>query len=533
MKACALLYGGGLNKYAFEDLGDGNNSFVLALRKTIAFKGVTKVILLVSNDFNENLLPADVKEIELVRRETWNTNDFLQEIVRAGKNLDLIYVAWADTPFLDPQLAEKLEARHSRYAAEYSYADGWPVGLAPELLSPKSAELLLKLNGGGETPVGRESIFSVLQKDINSFDIETEISPVDLRSYRITVAADSKRNVLLIKNFIKAGWNDYLSAEELVLNMPEILRTLPHFFPIMVTSRCPHSCTLCPYAKEEYRASLVNSMIKDAAGNNEEDMPLDTFRAILQKIIDWAGEAVIDISLWGELALHPQKIELIEAVLQHRELSLIIESTGIAWSENDIEKIAALVKNAAPRKDGMAALSWIISLDTNNAARYSSLHAREPGFSLDVPVDFTKKIAGVFQGNVYVQALRCKGNEDDIERFYHYWKEAKIALIIQKYDYFCAALEDLRAGDISPVNRQPCWHIMRDMPILIDGTVPCCRETIVLTDTTDKNNYLLGNIVNEDPDIIWKRGGGLYHKHCIEQYGAFCEKCDEYYTYNF
>ncbi|MDR3300976.1 MAG: spiro-SPASM protein [Spirochaetaceae bacterium] len=520
MNALAVLYGGALHEYAFQPLAGGKNAFICALQRAGAFRGLTKIVLLVRDDFDEKLLPSFVDRIALVRSESWNTKKLLDTIVREGEAFDLIYFAWADCPLLDVELAGALEARHRRYAAEYTYQDGLPGGLAPELLVPATAVFLQKLNAGAENPVERDALFSVLQKDINSFDIETELSSVDLRSHRLNLAADSKRNLLLIERCFALPWAGYQSAQALVLQRPELLRTLPAFFPIMVTNSCPQKCAHCPHGPE-------------GGGGAKNFMPLERFKIIVGKIAAWTDDAVIDLSLWGELAMHPQKIELIKAVLEYESLSLVIETCGVGWSEDDVKALSQL---------DTSALSWIVSLDTNDPAEYARIHGK--GFVEAVNFVHTLQHlvqeprseeggGGIKKTKVYVQALRCKGKEDDIEKFYRYWKEQDVHVIVQKYDYFCTALPDLRAGDISPVLRQPCWHIMRDMPILIDGTVVSCREAIVQTDAAEREAWTLGNIFNETPDSIWTKGAWRYKKQCEGEYGSFCDKCDEYYTYNF
>jgi hypothetical protein len=98
-------------------------------------------------------------------------------------------------------------------------------------------------------------LFSVIQKDINAFDIETEISSVDLRCHRISLCADSKRNLLLLNNFLAVNGNAAdgnkipcaSDVERIIENQPEILRTLPSFYPIQVFGGCPQKCSICPY----------------------------------------------------------------------------------------------------------------------------------------------------------------------------------------------------------------------------------------------------------------------------------------------
>jgi spiro-SPASM protein len=524
--AAAILFAGRLSSpEAFEKCFNGKSAFTLTLKKAASFPGVVKITLLVTGDFDESLIPGGIERIELVREASWNVKTFLYALAKAGEGFDLNYFAWADTPFLDAKLAGTLAKRLLDNAAEYAYADGWPDGLAPEVLTPGAAGILAKINGGNEAPVERDTIFAVLQKDINAFDIETELAPEDLRQHRLNLAASSKRNLMLLRRFWDAGLSaagqTSQAAAGIVVEKPALLRTLPAFYPIQLTSACPQRCSLCPYPK------FKDFTLVDAASKNEFPcLKPEDFAVLLDKIADFSGDAVIDLSLWGEIALHPQKIELIKAVLRKPELSLVVETSGIGWQSGDFEILAAESAAAAPRRNGMAALSWIVSLDSNDEAEYGKL--RGEGFS--AAVESAAAIISLFPKDAYVQAVRRKGNEIDIEKFYRRWKEKGANIIIQKYDSFCGALPDLSAADISPIRRNPCWHLMRDMPVLLDGAVPVCRDAI---DGVEAAPSSLGNAFTEDLEVIWRRGAALYERHCAENYQALCAKCDEYYTFNF
>ncbi|MCL2194264.1 MAG: spiro-SPASM protein, partial [Treponema sp.] len=433
--------------------------------------------------------------------------------------------------FLDPVLAGKLAERHLRYAAEYSYADGWPYGLAPELLSPGTAAILAKILGDDGGPVGRDALFSVIQKDINAFDIETEISSVDLRCHRISLCADSRRNLLLLRRF--TGFNgaeaeipDTAAVERIMAEKPECLRTLPTFYPIQVFGGCPQACSYCPWP------TTSDSQVTE----RRDFMKTGQFETLLEKIVAFSGDGVIDLSLWGELSLHPQKLELVEMVLRRSELALVIETSGVGWKKEELEQIAGFVRNAPPRHMAFpSALSWIVSLDAADPARYKEI--RGAGFA--EANDCAKKLLSLFPKDTYVQAVRMEGAEDDIERFYRSWKESASAnVIIQKYDDFCGMLPRKQASDLSPVQRQPCWHLMRDMPILIDGTVSLCKQQICRQRQSEA--ITLGNAFTDALETIWERGQRHYDVQASvavakagAKYDPLCEKCDEYYTYNF
>jgi spiro-SPASM protein len=506
MNAILILFGGNLTDQAFLPLLNGKNSISLAVEQGQKFPGVSKTALLAPDgDF------SFLNGVQIEQRDAWTKKSLLDKTAELQAGFDFAYFAFADSPFLDPALAGKIADRHTRYAAEYSYADGWPFGLAPELLSSSTAAILSKILGDDDGPVERDVLFSVLQKDINAFDIETEISAADLRCHRLNFCADSKRNVLLLNNFISAAGEKLPSAadiEKLIAEKPALLRTLPAFYPVQVYGGCPQSCSICPYP----RAS-------DAAGR-KDFMDTEKFEALLDKITEFSGDAVIDLSLWGELSLHPEKLKLIEAVLRRDKLSLVIETSGIGWKTEELEKCAATGDR----------LSWIVSLDTADSKLYQEI--RGQGFA--EAQSCAKKLLSLFPHDCYVQAVRTAGCEDDTEKFYRYWKENAAAgdknIIIQKYDDFCGAIEKKQASDISPVIRQPCWHIMRDVPVLIDGTVPLCREDISVF---KKGGNILGNIFNDTLESIWKKGESFYLTHCEKKYEGLCAGCDEYYTFNF
>jgi len=531
MNALLVLYAGNLSDEVAEPVFGEKNSLALTIERSRSFPGVGKTVLLARTAGKPpaNSVPEGVSIDN--RDEPWTVKALLEAIAVHSAGFDFSYFAWADCPFLDPALAGKLAERHLRYAAEYSYADGWPYGLAPELLSPGTAALLAKILGeddGG--PVGRGALFSAIQKDINAFDIETEISSVDLRCHRLNLCADSKRNLLLLRRF--AGYKgagaeeipDTAAVENIVAEKPEFLRTLPAFYPIQVYGGCPQACADCPWPL------AAGSPVTE----RRDYMEAGQFETLLEKIVAFSGDAVIDLSMWGELSLHPQKIKLIEMVLRRPELALVIETSGIGWKNEELEQIAAMARDLPPRSmDFPAALSWIVSLDTTDPARYKEI--RGAGFA--EANDCAKKLLSLFPKDAYVQAVRTKGAEDDIERFYRSWKESAAGtanIIVQKYDDFCGMLPKKQASDLSPVQREPCWHVMRDMPILIDGTVPLCRQQIC---RQQADAITLGNAFTETLETIWDRGQCHYDEQASARTGAkydsLCAKCDEYYTYNF
>ena len=73
--------------------------------------------------------------------------------------------------------------------------------------------------------------------------------------------------------------------------------------------------------------------------------------------------------------------------------------------------------------------------------------------------------------------------------------------------------------------RVPCWHVKRDLSVLLDGTVPLCREDV-------GGELLLGNLFSDGLESVWERGERYYLLHLGASYPEMCRRCDEYYTYN-
>jgi len=546
MKAITVLYGGSLSEEAFIPLENacahGKSSFELAMEHARRFPHSEKTVLLGLEGLSYPTTKNTI--ISRIRSEKWTRKQVLEAISQVQRDYDIIYFAWADCPFLDPVLAAAMAERHVKYAAEYSYADGYPYGFAPELLSPGTPGILYKIDNDENSPVERDMLFQVIQKDINAFDIETEISPVDLRQHRLCLAADSRRNLLLINRWLNAGIlcghkNEFVSADnaaDLIKNKPDILRTLPSFYNIQICESCPQTCSYCPWPKIRGDIPRIKNL---------PYMDPQKFSGLLDKIVKFSSDAVISFSLWGEPSLHPQKMQLINMVLERPELSLVIETSGIGWANDELQALAAAKFPERKNKLLASPLSWIISLDAIDPNRYKEI--RGPGYS--EAIECAKQLLNLFPGNAYVQAVRFKGAEDDIEVFYRQWKSFAFTnatpatpatpamkppsgnhVIIQKYDDFCGFLPKLQASDLSPVKRKPCWHLMREMNIAIDGTVLRCREDLK-TLIENKQNRL--NVFDHSFNDIWLSGNECYIEHTKENYPGDCANCDEYYTYNF
>jgi spiro-SPASM protein len=516
VKNISIINATALSPYTFQKLEDGSS----AISRVVAFcRSLPEVQRVVCFTTEQKLLEQDVQQVV---REDWDTTQLLRGMQEVSSGFSHIFYVYGDCPFLSERLSQRMYGNHIRYFAQYSFADGYPYGLSPEIVLVEVLPTLLRLSEGNHLPLKRTSLFDLIQTDINSFDVETEISSQDLRLLRVSLTTDSKRNLLLVNRLLEKGAKDDLSIVTLLQEAPKILRTLPAFFNVQIVEGCPQNCVYCPYPA-----------MRASEPGKQDEMPPERFERILQQIEGFCEDAVVSVSLWGEPSYHSRIAELIGSVLNRQQLELVIETSGIGWSEDvfqhiksEIEKsdtnTAITDKSLGTKSAADRAPKWIVSLDAWSEPVYAAL--RGEGFAEAVRT--AERLSQLFPGSLYVQAVRMKKNEEDLEQFYRGWKTKIDNLIIQKYDHFCHTLPDDRVTDLSPLKRFPCWHNKRDVVILLDGSVPLCREDI-------GRENILGNIWDDGIEQIWKRGASVYEKHIGERYPSLCKECDEYYTYNF
>jgi len=514
MKTAALVYAGSLAPEALAPIAGEKSAYARCLDFAAGLPGLERVLIA------EGALALPEGPYPRLRRDAWSLDALLEAIGKVGEGLDAVFVFWADQPFLDPGLAARMLDNFRRYRAEYNFADGYPVGLSAEILSPRAVGAFRSLAAANPPPSpapARDSLFSVLQKDINAFDVETEISPVDLRDLRLTLACDSARNLLLVERLAAAGVRDEASALEIIPKRLDLLRSLPAFVQVQVEGGCLQACSLCPYP------AIGGDIL-----TRRDSMPRERFAELMDQILELSGDAVIDLSLWGEPSLHPDIGGLVDEVMGREGLSLIVETSGLGWNAALVERLAADYAGKAGA-GGHERLNWVVSLDAYGPELYARL--RGPGFQ--EARSFAERLIALFPGSAFVQTVRARDNEAELEAFWRGWKAKTEHVIVQKYSRFGAFLPERRVADLSPLVRRPCWHLKRDMAVLIDGTVPLCRECA-------RGEIVLGNAFSSRSGLAdaWAAGEAYHLAHiesCLGRGAAYpepCAACDEYYTYN-
>ncbi len=489
-----------LTDFAYKNLPTGRTSFDAALDIAAKLPDSDKIVILAGEEFSQK---GPYKIVHPVGSDMKDLIGIFKEEVGDSEN---IFYFYGDTPLLDYSITERMYKNHLQYFASYTFADGYPYGMAPEILKKTVLDQLWALAEKNQIKITRKSIFELIQKDINSFDIETEISSIDQRMLRVSLTADTKRNFnqlcQIMEQLIGDGGVDEESIVTILEKKQHLLRTEPSFVNVQITGGCPQACSYCPYP--EIGGDVVS---------RTDEMTIEQWQMILSKVKNFSDDAVFSVSMWGEPAKHSSILGIVHALLEIENFSLIIETSGIGWDREVLKSIAKMA-------DGR--IDWILSMDAENPQVYKKLR----GEGWDEVNKTALYLHELFPANLYIQSVRMEDQEEYLEKFYRGWKDRGFNVIIQKHDHFCGVLPDRRVTDLSPVKRFPCWHLKRDLNILIDGTVPMCREDI-------KNKYIKGNIFNDKLELIWNNGEGTYLEHLDGSYPELCRECDEYYTYNF
>lgn len=453
-------------------------------------------------------------------KENWSLSMILEELSSLSEGFDNVVFAWGDCPFYNDELTKELYEQHVEYSAEYSYADGWPYGLVPEMLATGTVRILSKIAVEKKEIAGvklkKESLFDLIKTDINSFEVETLISPVDYRMYRLEFTSSSKRGALLCDRLAAFKGKSALEFCNEAVKSAAILHTLPYFYSIQVAEKCSGNCIYCPYPAE-YKKKFGKAPSEAGAS---AFMTYEKFSNIIEGIKDFSDDAVVALSLWGEPMYHPELVQLIKKVLEYPSLSVLVETTGVNIDNAFCDAVKAVVEEAPARTCDYPPVMWIVSLDAVTEKTYAALHPGSP-MTLEKASAAAELLRKGFPESTYVQMIRTEQNENELEAFFRGHDNR----IIQKYDYFCGKMPQFKPADLSPVCRNECWHLRRDMQILSDGSVPLCKEYLF--------DSCVGNVFYESFESVWNKGLPLLESHIKKEYPDICRNCDEFYTCNF
>ena len=449
------------------------------------------------------------------------------------ENAETALFSFIDLPFLNKTLAQKILDSHHTYKSEYTFADGYPYGFAPEALNAGTIGILAELSKTtqqalGEKPVTRDGIYNLLKTDINSFDVEAVLADSDWRLLRLAFHCGTKDNFMQCKALSDSANSDFDDVEklsEIASKNPACLKTVPGFYNIQIADKVSSDSVYLPYCKA-YEEKFGKSPL---SAGTESIMPFEKCSALIEKIADFSENAVVSLSAWGEPLNHPDFLKIVEKILSYEGLSVFVETDGLLVNQEMCEKLSEIVKAAKTRTHVWDKLMIAVKLDAVTEQTYQKLHKNSPAGAFQKAVNAVALLQNALPGQVYPQFVRMNENEEELESFYRYWNEKQNPsggnLIIQKYDDFAGLLPECKPADLSPLERDPCWHLRRDLTILSNGEVLQCRACVL--------SGSLGNAFTEPLEEIWQKNDELLKNHIDKKYCDKCEKCDEWYTFNF
>lgn len=489
---------------------------------------------------------AESLGLEYFYLRSLSLTDFLRdaEIIAQKNSADSVIFSYCDLPFLNAELTKRLIESHSKYKCEYTFADGFPYGFAPEIIDVGTLGILFQIASGeqkelGALPFSREGVFNLIKTDINAFEVNSVLSSADWRLFRFAFHCGFKENFLQCENLFKKikkrarnGENENkiscfdFDADEIskiASCEPGCLKTVPAFYEIQICDKAKIDSIYSPYFAEYKKNNKI------APSESENRMSFENFSDLLQKISDFSENAVVSLSAWGEPLSHPDLLKMIEKVLSFEKFSVFFETDGLQISKEFCDNLKKIVNNAPERKNLLQKIMICVKIDAFSAETYKKIHINASDDDFDKILAAVETLHAAVPFCVYPQFVRMNENEAETESFFRFWNEKQNPsggkFAIQKYENFCNLLPERKPADLSPLERNVCWHLRRDFCVLSNGDVPFCKQRVF--------SDIIGNAFKHPLEEVWKKRDENLLAQIDQKYPLKCEKCDEFYTYNF
>lgn len=414
----------------------------------------------------------------------------LNIMIKEAKNSDTVIVFNAANPFYDKNFINEMFLRHRNFMADYTYGVGYPDGLLPVILSFECLKQLKSISENSEIDVVecKDYLFQLLSKDINSFDVETFISRVDLRIKRISIGnSDSGESALTSSLVEMLGLHiSYDDLTEFLFEHSEKLFSVIYGMFIDITGNETTSATYVPH----------NSATTDFMDSNK-------IEKIAQEITEVNSKMRVVIGNKCEPMLHPDFVTIVNAFLA-KGIKVIVETFGNTLPEN-LTEIA-----------NFANVTFVFKIDAQNESTYRIVHPRG---NYKTAIDNYNKVKDL-GFTVYFQIVRTVETEHDIEKLL---KDKQPDILIKKYSSYCNALPDKKVVDLSPLERFECYHLRRELYLDCNLNAYYCMYS-------DKK---IGSAADESIAELMSKLKNAYVSHAAGEIQDFCRQCDDYYTFNF
>lgn len=426
--------------------------------------------------------------------------EFWKNIFKDSKADHLVRI-FTDSPFIDQNVIEEMITAHIEYLAEFTYSENLPAGLSCEIISK---DLITELPDFEEKTL---PLSSIIKSNINQFDIELFYKEPDLRDKRISFRTALKRDAKIMDelyNLNNQEYPEYGKIKQLIEENPQALYIGPAYLEIELSGACELDCIFC------YRNKL-----KQQHG----DMTIDLFKKIISDMQIFNLPYTVCFGGSGEPLMNNNFYQILEYVTKQKLLSnIIIETNGIYLDNNFIHTVSNY---------DLSKMTIIININGLDQLTYQTMHGADYFEVIFKNIQALHKTEQ-FTGKLYLQVMKIKETEQFLDKYYNFWENYSIPIILQKQNTYLGLIEDRRYSDLTPLDRVPCWHLQRDLYILADGTVTFCKQDV-------EGTQAAGLITEQSILDIWNSNKNTYMHDFKKEYSRNpdCKSCDEWYTYNF
>ncbi|EMJ88139.1 spiro-SPASM protein [Leptospira meyeri] len=404
------------------------------------------------------------------------------------------------SPLLDSRLTETAWDRHRNFFSQYSYSENLPPGLTPTIIT---REFLTSLPDTLAT-----DIHSYFLKNINQYDVDIFYKAPDLRQLRLDFRLSSFRSLTLIQGLLPLG--EDLTYENLLSKLkenPQLFRSAPSYLEWEIYKGCELKCTFCPREFSDLT-------------NDGSFVSLTEVKSTISKLNEELTSPItISLTGNGEPLLHPDFKNVVLEILKLETLSELIIETALY---KNTESLLSLIESLNPSEKEKICV--IVNVTTLKPDVYKSLYGKSELENVLVTIDKLSLILS--NKSLHVQMIKMKEVEEEIDPYFTFFEKKGINIILQKYNTFANKLPERRVSDLTPIHRDFCWHLVRDLSVFVDGSVSICKQN---------QTEIIGNLYKESLGAIWQKGLDFF-KHSFlgehDKIPAPCLNCDEWYTFN-
>ncbi|PJZ69171.1 spiro-SPASM protein [Leptospira perolatii] len=408
-------------------------------------------------------------------------------------------------PLLDISCTKSILERHDKFLSQYSYSENLPPGIVPRILTREFIVSLPSQYAG--------TTHDFLSKNINHYDTEIFYQAPDLRQWRLDFSLSSHRSFRLSQDLLKEKDSlVYSDILPLLLSKPSLFRSAPSYLEIEVFKGCEYECIFCP------------RQFADRKNDGTSLKPETLSRLLDQMDSAFRSEFSICFGGLGEPLLHPNLDKLIKITLDSPFLKEFYLETALYGNIDTLTKAFAGRSESDFRKTNI-----IVNLTTRNPKTYARLYGKD---NLSEILTNLEKLSSVLpKSSIHLQFIKMKEIEEELDQWYEIAQKEGYGIILQKHNSYAGRMQDKRAADLTPVVREFCWHLARDIYMTSEGEISVCKQ---LPGGKDKKE-ILGNINAESLASVWAKGQNSFSNSANGKHEAIpapCLSCDEWYTFN-